>query len=101
MSRGLAVLARALRAKRRIGFIRMRLLRPTLVTIGLATCLLLLMVQPAAGVALLFCLAPDLLFGLVLVPPSLWLAAEVSPRAASAGFGGPERFQRPPPFFLL
>jgi hypothetical protein len=80
----------------------MRLGRNILVTMGVGIGLLLLIVQPVAGVALAtaLVLTPVLLFGLIAVPRSLWPAADLLFRAGLPLFLGPERFQQPPPSFL-
>ncbi|MGA8108243.1 MAG: hypothetical protein WB974_02340 [Acidobacteriaceae bacterium] len=77
--------------------------RHILATIGVAICLLLLVVQPAAGVALAtaLVLTPVLLFGLVVVPRSLWPAADPEQRFDSALLGRAGMFQRPPPISIL
>ncbi|HEX4065018.1 MAG TPA: hypothetical protein VHZ09_03265 [Acidobacteriaceae bacterium] len=79
----------------------MRPPRHTLAMMGMAICLLMLVVYPAAGVALAtaLVLTPVLLFGLVVVPWSLWPAAD--PRLVPAVFGQAELFQRPPPVSIL
>lgn len=77
--------------------------RHILAAIGMAICLLMLVVYPAAGVgmATALILTPVLLFGLVTVPRSLWPAANPDQRFVSAVLGRTGLFQRPPPFSIL
>jgi hypothetical protein len=82
----------------------MRLNGHKLAAMGMAICLLALLVHPtAAGIAALttVVLAPVLLFGLVLVPRSLWPAADPEPSVASPIFCRAALFQRPPPISIL
>jgi hypothetical protein len=81
----------------------MRLLRHNwqpFAALGLAFCLvaLLLHPMPAHGPALAgFVLLPVLLFGLVVVPRSLWPAAELDQNFAAPILCRANLFQRPPP----
>jgi hypothetical protein len=81
----------------------MRLIRHSLVAVSMAICLLLLVVYPAAGVALAtaLVLTPVLLFGLVVAPQSLWPAADFEQRLVPAALGRVGLFQRPPPISIL
>jgi hypothetical protein len=67
---------------------------------GVVLCLLALFLSPvpAVGLALSLVLAPVLLFGLVLVPQSLWPAADREQTFAAPILSRVPLFQRPPPF---
>lgn len=72
----------------------------TLAALGLALCLVALVLHPlpAHGPALAgFILLPVLLFGLVLTPWSLWPAADLEQRVAAPVLCRAHLFQRPPP----
>jgi hypothetical protein len=73
-----------------------------LAAVGVAIGLLLLVVHPAAGVALAaaLVLTPVLLFGLVLTPRSLWPAANLENRFVTPVLGLAGLFQRPPPLSI-
>jgi hypothetical protein len=69
--------------------------------LGMALCLLALLLHPAPvhGAALAgFVLLPVVLFGLVLVPRSLWPAADLDQIFAAPVLCRADLFQRPPPF---
>ncbi|MGC2298700.1 MAG: hypothetical protein WA476_07855 [Acidobacteriaceae bacterium] len=68
----------------------------------MAICLLVLLASPvpAVGLALGLVLVPVLLFGLVLVPPSLWPAADREQTFAAPILSRVPLFQRPPPFSI-
>jgi hypothetical protein len=70
--------------------------------LGMAFCLLALLVSPvpAVGLALGMVLVPVLLFGLVLVPQSLWPAADREQTFAAPILSRVALFQRPPPFSI-
>lgn len=70
--------------------------------LGMAICLLVLLASPvpAVGLALGLVLVPVLLFGLVLVPPSLWPAADREQTFAAPILSRVPLFQRPPPFSI-
>jgi hypothetical protein len=74
-----------------------------LAAVGVAIVLLLLVAHPAAGVALVasLVLTPVLLFGLVVVPRSLWPAADLEQRFVAPVPGIAGLFQRPPPISIL
>lgn len=76
-----------------------------LAVMGMAICLLALLVYPTtAGVAVLaaaLILTPLFLFGLVGAPRSLWPAADLSLQSAPAAPFRAALWQRPPPSFLL
>lgn len=77
--------------------------RRKLVIVGVVMGLLALVVYPAAtclALAASSILTPVLLFGLVLVPLSLWPAADLEQRFALPFLGRPVLFQRPPPFSI-
>ena len=64
--------------------------------------LVTLVAAPASmGMLLAFVLSPLLLLGLIPVPQSTWLPADLSSSIASATFLGSENFQRPPPTSTL
>jgi hypothetical protein len=68
--------------------------------VGLALCLVALLAHPVAGYSLAaLILAPVLLFGLVLVPRSLWPAADPGVCFAPRVLARAHLFQRPPPRF--
>lgn len=81
----------------------MRVLRQILKALGIALCLLLLTAQPMAAVALAtaLILMPVLLFGLIVVPRSLWPAADPDQHFVESAFGRAELLQRPPPVSFL
>jgi hypothetical protein len=72
---------------------------------GLSICLLALAVHPAAagGIAALaaIVLPPVLLFGLVLVPQSLWPWTDLDPCCPAPILCRAGLFVRPPPFSIL
>jgi hypothetical protein len=70
--------------------------------VGMGICLLALICSPPVGVALAaaLVLAPVLLFGLIIVPRSLWPSADLELSFAAPIFERAELFQRPPPFSL-
>jgi hypothetical protein len=81
----------------------MRLHWHKLAAVGMAICLLALVLHPTAvGVAALAAvvLAPVLLFGLVLVPWSLWPVADLDSHCVPAAPCRAALWQRPPPSFL-
>jgi hypothetical protein len=68
--------------------------------LGLALCLVVLMMHPAgthAPVLSAMVLLPVMLFGLVLVPRSLWPAADFEQRSAVPVLCRAQLFERPPP----
>jgi hypothetical protein len=69
--------------------------------LGMLIFILALALHPAAaGLALGLVLVPVLLFGLVLVPRSLWPAFDPKYVFAVPPLGRAALFQRPPPFSL-
>jgi hypothetical protein len=71
-----------------------------LVVLGLALCLVALLLHPAAvhnTPPATFILLPVLLFGLVLVPRSLWPSTDLNQRFAAPVHCRSDLFQRPPP----
>jgi hypothetical protein len=71
-----------------------------LAALGLALCLVALMVHPLdahAPVLSAFVLLPVVLFGLVVVPRSLWPAADLEQRFALPVLCRAQLFERPPP----
>lgn len=69
--------------------------------VGLALCLVLLLLHPApvhGGAVSAVLLLPVFLFGLVLVPRSLWPASDLEQRFALPILCRASLFQRPPPF---
>lgn len=70
---------------------------------GMAIVLAVLLVTPAAGVALAaaLILTPVLLFGLVTVPRSLWLPVGLEQRFVEPVRERVDLFQRPPPLSIL
>lgn len=68
--------------------------------LAMALCLLVLLLHPAQAHNAAFAglvLQPVWLFGLVLVPRSLWPAADPDPHPAQSVLCHAARFQRPPP----
>ncbi len=81
----------------------MRLTRHKLAAMGMVIGLLLLVVQPAASVALAaaLILTPVFLFGLVVAPRSLWPAADLEQPFVRRMPARAALFQRPPPASIL
>ncbi|HEX4005877.1 MAG TPA: hypothetical protein VHX60_06860 [Acidobacteriaceae bacterium] len=72
----------------------------TIAALGLALCLMAVLLHPAPahGTPLAgFVLLPVILFGLVLVPRSLWPAAELDQQCAAPILCRANLFERPPP----
>ena len=80
-------------------------IRRKLAVVGVAICLLALVVHPATagGLAALAAvvLPPVLLFGLMLVPRSLWPSMNLEPYCAVPVLCRAGLFVRPPPFSIL
>lgn len=73
---------------------------PKFVIAGITICLLAFLLHPAPALGSLlaaFVLIPVLLFGLVLVPCSLWPSRDLDQRFALAVCCRTNLFQRPPP----
>lgn len=81
----------------------MRVKLHRLAAVGVAIGLLLLVMHPAGGAALVaaLVLTPVVLFGLVVAPRSLWPAADPDRRVVLPVLALAELFQRPPPVSIL
>ena len=83
---------------------KLRRLAALALILGMALCLLALLLHPVAPHAVAVApilLLPVLLFGLVLVPRSLWPAFELGQQFALPIRARASLFQRPPPISLL